>query len=128
MKRAGEGEENPGLRPERSWEGTELSLRNVLVDEQDRVFKMWYAGRVMKAKQGENEIVVLGEHADPAPVDGALVRAAAEHGERPGRDGRGDEIDHRGERVREHRAYGEGDELLPGAQHHPQDDREHRHP
>ena len=33
-------EKNPVLRAERPWEGTEINVRNVIYDEQERVFKM----------------------------------------------------------------------------------------
>ena len=35
--------ENPILRAERPWEGAHLALKNVVYDEQDEIFRMWYS-------------------------------------------------------------------------------------
>ena len=62
MNPAAKVETNPVLRAERPWEGTEVNVNQVLFDEQEQIFKMWYRGRTMRARQGAGEIIVEGEH------------------------------------------------------------------
>ena len=80
---ARKAEENPVLRPERPWEGTGLTVRNVTYDEDERVFKMWYTGRTLKAHRGDKEIIITGEHADPPPVNCLAVSDDGVSWERP---------------------------------------------
>ena len=73
-------EHNPILRPERPWEGNDVRPRYVVFDEKDQIFKMWYIARTMTAHQGQDEIVVEGEH------EGVTCLATSEdglHWERP---------------------------------------------
>ena len=73
-------ENNPVLRPEPPWEGNYLALSEIVFDERDQVFRMWYQGKAFRARQGANEIVVEGED------EGVTCLATSEDGinwERP---------------------------------------------
>jgi hypothetical protein len=61
LNRAKKVEHNPVLRPERPWEGNDVRVSQVIFDEKDQIFKMWYKARTFSGRQGEDEIVVEGE-------------------------------------------------------------------
>ena len=42
LNRAEKVENNPVLRPERPWEGNHVVVSDVIFDEKDQLFKMWY--------------------------------------------------------------------------------------
>ena len=52
------------ISPEKPWEGNDVRFRNIIFDEVDQVFKLWYDAREHSAQQGDGEIIVKGEFDD----------------------------------------------------------------
>mgnify|MGYP003329306930 CR=1 FL=1 len=55
---------NPIIRPERPWEGNDVRVSNVIYEEKEGVFRMWYSGQRYSARQGEKEIIIDSKGAD----------------------------------------------------------------
>ena len=75
--------ENPILRAERPWEGKHLALKNVVYDEQDELFRMWYSpGQHTVQRQGD-DIVTANVYEGPRHATCLATSADGIHWERP---------------------------------------------
>ncbi len=60
LNRARKVVDNPVLATDRPWEGNDLRLGQVIFDEREGIFRMWYSATECWAHQGEDGVVVEG--------------------------------------------------------------------
>lgn len=76
LNRAEKVENNPVLRPERPWEGNHVVVSDVIFDEKDQLFKMWYDAHTYHAGRNDDGSVTVEGLDDYAPRTTCLATSA----------------------------------------------------
>ena len=74
---------NPIIRAERPWEGTHVALQNVIYDDVDQIFRMWYHPSRHVGRRQDDRIVMTDLYEGPRHATCLATSEDGIHWERP---------------------------------------------